>query len=105
MSHVRRGAAVVLAATARCVGGCSRSVEGMPLAAPGPTGTELLSTTCRQYTEMNNSDRREVIGAIGEAGNQLVAMNPDLWVGVAAALCPFAAASAPVKDVVTGGIR
>ena len=35
----------------------------------------------------------------------MVATNPDLWVGVAAALCTFVDPSAPVKDVVTGGMR
>jgi hypothetical protein len=54
---------------------------------------------------MTPAARREVINAIGTAGNKLVATNPDLWTGVAAALCTFASPSAPVKDVVTGGIR
>jgi hypothetical protein len=54
---------------------------------------------------MNSSARREVIAAIGADGNDLVATNPDLWAGVAAALCTFASPSAPVRDVVTGGIR
>jgi hypothetical protein len=65
----------------------------------------LLATTCRDYADMTPAARREVINAIGESGNKLVATNPDLWTGVAAALCTFAAPSAPVKDVVTGGIR
>jgi hypothetical protein len=54
---------------------------------------------------MSPTARRDVIAAIAEDGNKLVASNPDLWVGVAAALCTFAAPGAPVKDVVTGGIR
>jgi len=82
--------------------GCSRGIAGTPVAAPGPP---LLATTCRDYSDMTPAARREVINAIGEAGNKLVATNPDLWTGVAAALCTFAAPSAPVKDVVTGGIR
>jgi hypothetical protein len=54
---------------------------------------------------MNDADRREVITAIGSDGNQLVATNPDLWIGVAAALCAFVDPGAPVRDVVTGGMR
>jgi hypothetical protein len=81
---------------------CSRGIAGTPVAAPG---LPLLATTCRDYGGMTPAARREVITAIGEAGNKLVAANPDLWTGVAAALCTFVAPSAPVKDVVTGGIR
>jgi hypothetical protein len=96
---------VVLAA-----GGCSRGIAGTPVATPGEAGkaaagAALLATTCREYAGMSNAARREVIAAIAEGGNQLVATNPDLWVGVAAALCTFAAPSAPVRDVVTGGVR
>ena len=33
-------------------------------------------------------------------------MNPELWAGVAGALCSFVSPSAPVRDVVIGqGIR
>lgn len=98
--------AVTATAVALLAGGCSRSVEGTPTATPGEAGrAALLDTTCREYTAMAPSGRREVIAAIGAAGNQLVAASPDLWVGVAAALCGFVAPSAPVRDVVTGGIR
>lgn len=83
-------------------GGCSRGIAGTPVAAPGPP---LLDTTCREYSDLTPTARREVIAAIAEGGNKLVASNPGLWVGVAAALCTFAAPSAPVRDVVTGGIR
>ena len=99
---------IVLLAAAVVVagGGCSRAVEGTPTAAPGQVGrAALLDTTCREYTAMATTDRRAVIAAIGAEGNQLVAANPDLWVGVAAALCSFVSPSAPVRDVVTGGIR
>ena len=98
---------VVLAVAAALVaGGCSRAVVGTPTAAPGEVGRAALAgTTCRDYTAMATSDRREVIVAIAAEGNQLVAANPDLWVGVAAALCSFVSPSAPVRDVVTGGIR
>ena len=97
--------AVVLAA-----GGCSRAIDGSPVATPGQAGiglggAALLETTCREYVAMGSAARREVIVAIGEDGNQLVAANPDLWVGVGAALCTFAEPSAPVRDVVTGGFR
>jgi hypothetical protein len=54
---------------------------------------------------MNSAARSEVIAAIGAEGNDLVAANPDLWAGVATALCTFASPSAPVRDVVTGGMR
>lgn len=98
--------AVALAAVAVVAGGCSRAVEGTPTATPGEAGRgALLDTTCRQYTAMAQSDRRRVIAAIAAEGNQLVAANPDLWVGVAAALCSFVSPSAPVRDVVTGGMR
>ena len=79
------------------------------MAAPGELGaardSALLATTCRQYVAMKDAERREVITAIAAEGNQLVAANPDLWVGVAAALCTFVDPGAPVRDVVTGGIR
>ena len=95
--------AVTAALTA---GGCSRAVEGTPTATPGEMGrAALMNTTCRQYTSMPQSDRREVIAAIASEGNQLVAANPDLWVGVAAALCSFVSPSAAVRDVVTGGMK
>jgi len=101
-------AAVV--ATVLGVPGCSRPIDGTPVAGPEATGAaapeaDLLATTCRQYQAMKSDARRAVIVAIGEDGNQLVAINPDVWVGVAAALCTFADAGAPVRDVVTGGIR
>ena len=91
---------------ALAVSGCSHAIGGTPVAAPGEVGAAaLLRTTCRDYAAMTTAARRDVIVAIGEEGNKLVAANPDLWVGVAAALCSFVDPSAPVKDVVTGGIR
>jgi len=54
---------------------------------------------------MSPTARREVIAAIADGGNQLIATNPGLWVGVAAALCTFAVPSARVRDIVTGSIR
>lgn len=104
--RVSRYAAAVLALAALGAGGCSRAIGGTPVAAPGEVGAAaLLATTCREYGAMKPASRREVIAAIGADGNQLVAANPDLWVGVAAALCSFVAPGAPVRDVVTGGIR
>jgi len=99
-----RLAAVALVAVpvALASGGCSRGIAGTPVAAPGAA---LLATTCREYSGMSPAARREVIGAIADGGNKLVATNPGLWVGVAAALCTFAAPNVPVRDVVTGGIR
>ena len=96
MTRDRRATIAVLATVAvLTVGGCSTAVTGTPVATPGEAGkaaagAALASTTCP---------------AIGADGNELVATNPDLWAGVAAALCTFAAPSAPVRDVVTGGIR
>jgi len=91
--------------------GCSNEIVGTPVAAPGQAGTgldttELAATTCREYLEMDDTGRREVMKAIAKDGNQIVGMNPDLWVGVAAAMCGFVDPSAPVKDIVVGqGIR
>lgn len=107
MSARRRIAVLAVAAVA--LTGCSRAVSGTPVAAPGQAGipepASALQATCREYTAMSPPARRAVITAIGEEGNQLVASNPDLWVGVAAALCRFVDPSAPVRDVLTGGIR
>ena len=105
----RRAAAVLVAAAVLTGGGCSTVISGTPVAAPGALGAgvaggDLLATTCREYTAMRDAARREVIAAIA-AENQLVATNPDIWVGVATALCTFADPGAPVRDVVTGGIR
>ena len=98
--------AALLVAVVVGAGGCSRAIGGTAVATPGQAGVAaLLNATCRDYVEMTESERRDVIIAIGEDGNKVVAANPDLWVGVAAALCNFVDPSAPVKDVVTGGMR
>ncbi|MFN0141874.1 MAG: hypothetical protein ACKVP6_00310 [Mycobacterium sp.] len=103
MTWYRRAGVTLLAVpVVLAAGGCSRGIAGTPVAAPGAA---LLTTTCREYTGMTPPGRREVIAAIAENGNKLVATNPDLWVGVASALCTFAAPSTPVRDVVTGGLR
>lgn len=102
----RGSVAVALLLAALAVGGCSRAIGGTPVAAPGELGAAaLVATTCRDYSAMTVPARREVILAIGADGNDLVAMNPDLWVGVATALCSFVDPGAPVRDVVTGGVR
>ena len=99
-------AMVAMIAMGTGVSGCSHAIGGTPVAPPGEIGAAaLLRTTCREYASMTDTARRDVIAAIGQDGNKLVASNPDLWVGVAAALCSFVDPSAPVKDVVTGGIR
>jgi hypothetical protein len=99
-------AATAMVTALLAVAGCSRPVSGTPVAAPGEVGAAaLLRTTCRDYAVMTNNARRDVIAAIGADGNKLIAANPDIWVGVAAALCSFVDPRASVKDVVTGGIR
>lgn len=109
MSGVRLFGAALAAAVAIGAAGCARAVDGTAVAAPGEIGaargSSLVATTCRQYVAMDDAERAEVIMAIGAEGNQLVAANPDLWVGVAAALCSFVDPGAPVRDVVTGGMR
>ncbi|MEI6252166.1 MAG: hypothetical protein WCP30_05125 [Mycobacteriaceae bacterium] len=98
--------AALLIAVVMGADGCSRAIGGTPMATPGQAGAAArVNATCRDYVGMTESERRDVIIAIGEDGNKVVAANPDLWVGVAAALCNFVDPSAPVKDVVTGGMR
>jgi hypothetical protein len=109
-ARVAVAATVIATVSAGVLGGCARAIDGTPVATPGQAGLpvaaeDLLATTCRQYVAMPEPARRQVIVAIAEGGNQLVAGNPDLWVGVAAALCAFVDPGAPVRDVVTGGIR
>lgn len=102
----RMTTAALLALAVAGAGGCSRAIEGTPMATPGQAGAAAkLNATCRDYVGMTEAERKDVIIAIGVDGNKLVASNPDLWVGVAAALCNFVDPSAPVKDVVTGGMR
>ena len=106
----RTTAGLLVAVAVLAAGGCSRAIGGNPVATPGQAGigaggTALLDTTCREYVAMGEAGRREVIIAIGEDGNELVATSPELWAGVGAALCTFADPGAPVKDVITGGFR
>ena len=103
---MRRTTAALLVVAVLGAGGCSRAIGGTPVATPGQAGVAArINTTCRDYVGLTESERRDVIVAIGEDGNKVVAANPDLWVGVATALCNFVDPSAPVKDVVTGGMR
>lgn len=100
------GVTTAILAVVLALAGCGRPVSGTPVAAPGEVGAAaLLRTTCQDYAAMTNNARRDVIVAIGADGNKLIAANPDVWVGVAAALCSFVDPRAPVKDIVTGGIR
>ncbi len=107
MRNPHRWGGTVLAVVAVLVlGGCSRAISGTAVAPPGAAAeAALLSTTCRAYISMNKTARREVITAIGDNGNKLAQANPDLWVGLAAALCAFTNPTTPVKDAITGGIR
>ncbi|TGD89045.1 hypothetical protein BayCH28_06615 [Mycolicibacterium sp. CH28] len=107
----RLGLAALVATVVLAGGGCAKPIPGTPVATPGEAGkgmvpADLLTTTCREYLTMDAATRREVIKAIGKDGNRVVAMNPELWAGVAGALCSFVSPSAPVRDVVIGqGIR
>ncbi|MCI4673669.1 hypothetical protein [Candidatus Mycolicibacterium alkanivorans] len=111
MAIRRVGTAVLIAAVVVTGAGCATPIPGTPVAAPGQAGkplppADLASTTCRQYLAMDEATRGEVIKAIGEKGNTLIAMNPEIWVGVAGALCTFVDPSAPVRDILVGqGLR
>jgi hypothetical protein len=98
--------AAVLAATTLGVDGCSRAIDGTALAAPGQAGLAAkANTSCRDFVGMTQSGRQDVIAAIGQDGNKILADNPDQWVAVASALCRFVDPSAPVKDILPGGMR
>jgi len=100
------GLAVVLAATVFGVDGCSRAIGGTAVATPGQAGLAAkVNTSCRDYVSMTQSERRDVIAAIGEDGNKILADNPDQWVAVASALCRFVDPGAAVKDILPGGMR
>ena len=60
----------LLVAAVLGAGGCSRAIEGTPMATPGQAGAAArINTTCRDYIGMTQSERRDVIAAIGEDGN------------------------------------
>jgi hypothetical protein len=98
--------AAVLSVTVIGAGGCSRAIGGTAVATPGQAGlAATINTDCSDYVSMTQSERRDVIVAIAEDGNKILAENPDQWVAVAAALCRFVDPSAPVKDILPGGMR
>lgn len=101
---IRLWAVGALAVAALLAGGCSRAIGGTPVAAPGAAGA-VLNSTCGQFVTFGTAERREVIIAIGEDGNKLVALNPDAWVDLAAALCTFVNPDALVKEVLRGALR
>jgi hypothetical protein len=105
---MRRSTVILLTAVV-LAGGCSRAVDGTPTATPGQGGVgtdaALLETTCEDFVALDDRDRREVIVAIGEAGNRIVALGPDAWVDLAAALCNFVGPEARVADVLEGAAR
>lgn len=112
MSRSKAGAGPRVAAllvVAVLAGGCSRAVEGTPVATPGQAGltadTALLDINCADFVALDDLDRREVIVAIGESGNRLVALSPDAWVDLAAALCNFVEPDTLVVDVLKGAAR
>lgn len=103
MTGSRLAAALVLVAALSM--GCSRAIDGTPVATPGQAGmAAALNTTCADYVALDRSGRKQVIIAIGEDGNRIVAMNPDAWVDLAAALCTFVDPGAPVRDVLKGAL-
>ena len=111
MAIRRIGLAALAVSVVLAGAGCAKPVTGTPVAAPGQAGkplppADLASATCREYLAMDEATRAEVIKAIGENGNQIVTMNPEIWVGVAGALCTFVDPSAPVRDILIGqGLR
>lgn len=70
--------------------------------APGAPPTGLAATTCGQYIDMDEATQREVINAIGRQ-NELVGLNPELWITLASAMCTFADPATLVEDAVVGG--
>ncbi|KUI27435.1 hypothetical protein AU196_07765 [Mycobacterium sp. IS-1742] len=69
---------------------------------PGAPGTGLVDTACGDFVGMDPQTQRQVIEAIGEQ-NELVALNPELWITMASAMCTFADPATLVKDAVVGG--
>lgn len=67
----------------------------------GPPPTGLAATTCGDYQTMDKTQQRQVIDAIGK-DNELVQMNPELWLGLASAMCAFTPKTTLVKDAVAG---
>lgn len=74
--------------------------------APAPPGTPAdAETTCDEYVDLDEAAQRAVISAIGE-DNDLISLNPELWITLTSALCTFAEPSTTVREVLEGqGIR
>jgi hypothetical protein len=74
--------------------------------APAPPGTPSgADTTCDEYVGLDEEAQRAVISAIGEE-NDLISLNPELWITLTSALCTFAEPSTTVREVLEGqGIR
>lgn len=78
------------------------SMPNLPGRGPsGPPPTGLAATTCGDYQTMDKTQQRQVIDAIGK-DNELVQMNPELWLGLAGAMCAFTPKTTLVKDAVAG---
>jgi hypothetical protein len=69
---------------------------------PGAPPAGLAATPCGDYVDMDPATQRQVIEAIGEQ-NELVALNPELWITMASAMCTFADPATLVSDAVVGG--
>ncbi|CAN5267923.1 hypothetical protein BH11ACT7_BH11ACT7_13320 [soil metagenome] len=87
----------------------STTPRSAPTVPPVPTRTATpgagADTTCDEYIDLDEDGQREVIAAIGQ-DNDLVALNPELWITLTSALCTFAEPSTPVREVLEGqGIR
>lgn len=68
-------------------------------------GAPIEDTTCDEYIDLDEDAQRRVIVAVGKE-NELVTLNPELWITLTSALCTFAEPSTPVRDVLEGqGIR
>ena len=68
--------------------------------APSPPAG-LAATTCGEWDGLDDPTKRQVIDAIG-ATNELVALNPELWIGIADGLCVYRDPTTPVSEVVGG---
>ena len=82
--------------------GCSTTVPGTPRADPAQMSVAGPQTTCRQYAEMTDSAKFDVIVAIGEKDAKF-AQFPEIWMGLADTLCSFADPDATVLDMLTLG--
>jgi len=80
------------------------TVPSVPTRTATP-GSPAADTTCDEYINLDEAAQREVITAVA-SDNELVSLNPELWVTLTSALCTFAEPSTPVREVLAGqGIR